>query len=111
MGNLNYTRSRQRETLVRHQMEKAGWLAARTAGSHGLADVIAIRPSPCGHGDHYEVRFIQIKVSERIMAEKVDFKIETAPFGDLNVEYQFYPVKSEKYYVRKNKLKKKSLGK
>lgn len=89
---------------VKKQLESEGWYAIRASGSHGVADVVAIKPAPCGGGDHFIVRFIQIKCSENLRSYKEITKVEEVPFGLVNVEYQKYPVKSEKYHAHTRKL-------
>lgn len=49
----NYQRGRDKEYEVIKILEKAGYTAFRTAGSHGVFDVIAINP--------LGTRFIQVK--------------------------------------------------
>ena len=56
MPNKNYKRGVEKERLVIEQLEEVGYIAMRTAGSHGMFDVIATGPS---------VRFIQVKRIEK----------------------------------------------
>lgn len=53
MPNKNYLRGRRLEWQVKKDLEADGWTVMRTAGSHGFADLIALR------GDM--IRFIQCK--------------------------------------------------
>lgn len=109
--NLNYKRSRARESQLKKNLEKEGYYAIRAAGSKGLADVIAIKPAECGHGFHFEVRFLQVKVSENLRSFQHIYKVEPSPCGEINVEYLKYPVKSKKWHehtrhINKRKSKK-----
>jgi len=95
----NYSRSRSREYLTQQEFEKDGWYAIRSAGSHGVADVIAIRPSDCGIPSHFEVKFIQIKVSENLRktSKTIYMEDEKLPFP-INVDLWKFPVKSTKWH-------------
>lgn len=55
MPNKNYLRGVRYERKLKKEYEAAGWTALRTAGSHGVADLIVISQG----GD---VEFIQAKV-------------------------------------------------
>lgn len=103
MGNLNYKRSRARETLLKKSLEKEGYYAIRAAGSKGLADVIAIKPADCGNAFHFEVRFLQVKVSENLRKPQQSFQIEESTCGLINIELVKYPVKSKKWYQHAHK--------
>ena len=110
MPNNRYVNSAKREILLKKEFEDAGWYAVRTAGSHGPADVIAIRPvKKCTNPAHYEVKFLQVKTSQSIKEEKVSWQAEDSPCGLVNIEYRFYPVKNAKYreLAKKRKLKSK----
>ena len=113
MGNLNYKRSRKREYLVQKKYESEGWFVVRSAGSHGVADLIAIRlaADKCADPSHYQVKFIQIKVSEKLKIFKETIEAVELPFGIVNVEFLKFPVKSKKYYgrYRKTKAKKRAI--
>lgn len=102
--NLNYKRSRARETSLKHSLEKQGYYAIRAAGSKGLADIIAIKPATCGDAFHFEVRFIQVKVSEKLRNFQTSYKVEDSPCGLINIEYCKYPVKSEKWHAHTRQL-------
>lgn len=93
MPNLNYKRSRSREYKVFHDLQENGYLAFRTAGSHGFADVVGIKATDCGHADHFQVRFIQIKVSKNLKKPIVKMKVEPTIIGDVNLEWLEFPVK------------------
>lgn len=108
MPNRNYQRSRDRENKVKAAFEKDGWFAMRTAGSHGVADVVAIRPIPDGTNPNYfEVKFVQIKVSENRVGEKVVPTICEVPFGTINVEFWKFPVMGAKWREKAKKRKEK----
>jgi hypothetical protein len=70
-----------------------GFLSQRMAGSHGIADVIGIKPVECGNPNHFEVKFIQVKVSKNLKKKSSNVKIVDSPIGLLNVEYWKFPVK------------------
>ena len=42
-GNPRYRRGRALEYLIKDKLEKQGYFVVRAAGSHGVADVVAIR--------------------------------------------------------------------
>ena len=102
MPNLNYKRSRAREYQVFHELEKEGWMAIRSAGSHGVADIIGIRPVDCSDPSHFEVKFIQIKVSIGLKNKHKEPKVVESPCGMINVEFWKFPVKG---YAKKSKTK------
>lgn len=54
----NYQRGRALEYKIKNQLEEEGYLVLRTAGSHGLFDLIALDRPFQGKG---VVRFIQLK--------------------------------------------------
>lgn len=53
MPNRHYLRGRRLEYQVKKDLENQGWTVMRTAGSHGFADLIALRDD--------KIRFIQCK--------------------------------------------------
>ena len=109
--NINYRRSRARESQLKLKLEKEGYYAIRAAGSKGIADVIAIKPADCGNASHFEVRFLQVKVSENLRSFKHIYKVEDSPCGEINVEYLKYPVKSKKYHEHTRHLNKRTTKK
>ena len=108
MPNKNYTRSRQKEYKALHNLEKEGWLAFRMAGSHGIADVIGIKPTECGHADHFAIRFIQIKVSENRVSTVESMEAVETPIGYVNVEFHKIAIQGDKYRAKKRAAKKKA---
>lgn len=94
MPNINYRRGRAKEYKIFHDLEKEGYLVFRSAGSHGVADVIAMKPEKCGRADHFAVRFIQVKSS--INRKKLKAEVTTADtrIGLINVEFWKFPVRS-----------------
>lgn len=54
--NKNYVKGRKKEYKIKRQLEMQGWLVLRSAGSHGFADLIAVKED--------KVRFIQCKPEE-----------------------------------------------
>lgn len=110
MPNLSYQRSRRREYQVKDQFEKDNWFAIRASGSHGIADVVAIRPTKCGHPDHFEVKFIQIKTSKYLKNDSKTIKVEETPFGSVNVEYFNYAsINPKRTKMERDKAKEKRL--
>ena len=108
MPNRGYANSSNRELRVKKQLEDEGWYAVRASGSHGIADVVAVRPvRGCTNPAHYQVRFIQIKTSQAIREPKIELEAVDSACGFINVETWFYPVKNEKYWesYRKRKIK------
>lgn len=61
----NYERGRAKEYRIKKQLEAEGWpLVIRSAGSHGVVDVISISRCTCADGKPtgpIEVRLIQSK--------------------------------------------------
>jgi hypothetical protein len=48
MPNRNYLRGRAHEYAIKRKWERDGWTVLRTAGSHGFADLVALRARPLG---------------------------------------------------------------
>lgn len=92
MPNKNYRRSYSRERQVKLEGEKQGYYTIRSSGSHGVADVIWIKPLPTAKYG-FEVRFIQIKVSEHLQKKTIEKRVEETPFGPVEVEYWLFPVR------------------
>lgn len=107
MPNTNYQRSANRERKIMHDFQKEGYYAIRASGSHGLADVIAMRPGTCTDPEHFEVKFVQIKVSEKLRVANKTVKAMEGPFGFVNIEFWKFPVKSKKWHARTKKKTKK----
>ena len=69
MPNKNYINGRAKEYRVKKQLESEGWFCVRSAGSHSIVDIVAIKASPFGGfifegrriGEYLHVRFIQCK--------------------------------------------------
>lgn len=109
--NLNYKRSRAREWKLKKSLEKEGYYSTRVTGSKGIADVIAIKPAECGNAFHFEVRFIQVKVSENLRNINTETKTMDSPCGLINVEFIKYPVKSKKWNEHTRRIKKRPIKK
>ena len=69
MGNKNYEKGVRKERRIKKELERAGWTVLRMAGSHGFADLVAIRSDG-------KIRFIQVKpdnfsklATDRLMEE------------------------------------------
>ena len=69
--NKNYRRGRSKEYRIKKKYEKLGYTVLRTAGSHGFADLIALKIN--------EIIFIQVKPKKfsekkkRELLEKYDW--------------------------------------
>ena len=109
VANRSYANSARRENEIKKQLEKLGWYAVRASGSHGIADVVAVRPAAhkCSDPAHYEVKFIQIKTSQNIKEEKVSLSAEESACGLINVEFHFFPVKNKVFLEAARKRKEK----
>jgi Holliday junction resolvase-like predicted endonuclease len=59
MPNKNYRKGRAAEYLLKHQLEREGFLVIRASGSHGEFDLIA------AHRETGFIRFIQVKSTNR----------------------------------------------
>lgn len=107
MPNNKYANSTRRELAIKKEFEEQQWYAIRASGSHGIADVVALRPSKDGL---YEVKFIQVKTSQKILEEAKALKTVEAICGQIPVEFWYFPVRNTKNWalVRKQKLKKKT---
>lgn len=110
MPNLNYTRSRAKEYKTLHDLEAKGYFAIRTAGSHGIADVIGIKPSAkkCADPNHFRVKFIQIKVSKNGSKKnpfKNILKAVDSIIGMINVEFHHYTIHERQNSVEAVRLK------
>ena len=60
----NYRKGRSYEYRIKKKLEKEGWMCLRTAGSHGLFDLIAIWnkwPTQPDHPAHRWIKLIQCK--------------------------------------------------
>ena len=78
MTNKQYVRGRAYEYKVKRKLEKEGWLVIRSAGSHSLFDLIAIKPRTIVPktdflpevddcyltATHSEIKLIQCKVGD-----------------------------------------------
>lgn len=109
--NRNYQRSRSREQAVKLQLEKEGYYAIRSAGSKGIADIVGTRPvAPLTNPQHFVVRFIQIKVSEKIKEQTREIRSVDSSCGLIDVEFWHFPVKSKKWHDNNKQIKKKKLS-
>ena len=108
MPNKSYVNSSKRELQVKKQLEDEGWYAVRSSGSHGIADVVAVRPvKGCTNPAHYQVRFIQIKTSQTIKKHKIELEAVDAACGFINVEFHYFPVKNKAFFEKQRKQKEK----
>ncbi len=112
MPNRKYANSANRELAIKKELEAQGWYAVRASGSHGIADVVAVKPAKnCVNPEHYQVKFVQVKTSQALRERKVVKTAVDSPCGYINVEFHHFPVKNAKFRElareRKEKLKKK----
>lgn len=74
MSNRNYVNGANFERKVKKEWESQGYLCFRTAGSHGVADIIAI--------DNKVASLIQCKTSNKISpGEKAKLKATAKRYG------------------------------
>ena len=112
MPNRSYANSTRRELQIKKELEKEGWFAIRSSGSHGIADVVAVRPAPgCVDPSHYEVKFIQVKTSQSLKERKVSVSSEETACGYVNVEFHSFPVKNKVFFEEQRKRKEKKASK
>ena len=64
MANKNYEKGVRKERKLKQELERAGWIVLRTAGSHGFADLIAMDKVT------RKIKFIQVKPDDFSAAEK-----------------------------------------
>lgn len=93
MPNKNYLRGRRFEWEVKKQLEQSGYSVMRTAGSHGFADIIAIRHA----NGQTHIRFIQCKVVKRIttaicnkLLKELEFPIEHYENDDIIIHTELF---------------------
>lgn len=87
----NYSRGRAFEYEVMQMFEKAGYITFRTAGSHGIADVIAIRKYDYGDSQIVtEVLLIQCKYGNKISKKEREalFALDLGPQVDCVVAWR-----------------------
>lgn len=104
MPNNRYANSANRELRIKKELEDEGWYAVRASGSHGIADVVALRPARgCSDPAHYQARFIQVKTSQKIKEAKIEVEAQDSACGFINVEYHFYPIKNKVFFAQQKK--------
>ena len=101
MPNKNYKRGVAKERKAIEQLESVGYEAMRTAGSHGIFDVIAT--GPC-------VRMIQIKRIEKGNNWASEYKREVEKIRQLNkptgsVTYEYWVWEDYKGWIRQEIVK------
>ncbi len=62
MTNRNYVNGANFERKVKKELEQLGYLCFRTAGSHGVADIIAL--------EHGATTLVQCKISNKISKDE-----------------------------------------
>jgi len=105
MANKSYQRGRQAEYKLMKIFNNLGYQVFRTSGSHGIADLIAVKPrTDVGKADLFpEIRFIQVKASHNTKNMKCIDKF----INHLKIEFWKLPVKDEKWNKRYSKKVKK----
>lgn len=103
--NLGYNRSRNKEQDIKLALQKEGYFAIRSAGSKGAVDVVGLKPADCGDASHYEVKFIQIKVSENLKNESRTVEVLETEHFPINLELWKFPIKSKKWYEQRRSAK------
>ena len=102
--NRNYHRGRQKEYELKERLEKEGFIVFRTSGSHGVCDLIAVKPRPDGKADLFpEVRFIQIKSSIHFKVERMVKKF----IDHLIIDWYQMPIKTASWYEENKTNKRK----
>lgn len=106
--NANYVRGRSFEYKTKKILEKDNWLVFRSSGSHTFADLIAIKEAyNCSNPSHFEVKFVQVKCSQKIKKEGISYTSCDTPIGGVNVEFWRYPARKRKFIRRLGKAKSK----
>jgi hypothetical protein len=59
-----YARGVAAEKRTAAQLRKDGYFVVESRGSHGLADLLAVKLAPCSYLDHSQVLMIQVKGGE-----------------------------------------------
>ena len=102
MPNRNYLRGRAKEYELKERLEGEGFIVFRTSGSHGQADLIAVKPRQEGDADLFpEVHFIQIKSSIHFKKEKMVQKC----IDHLVIDWYQFPIKTKEFYEERKKSK------
>ena len=76
--NKNYINGARRERRIMKKLEQEGWFCVRSAGSHGLIDIIAIKSG--------QFRFIQSKKSGYLTPQERREKEELEQKLGINIE-------------------------
>lgn len=106
--NRNYQRGRQKEYELKERLEGDGYIVFRTSGSHGIADLIAVKPRTEGNADLFpEVRFIQIKSSIHFKEERQKKKC----INHLIIDWYEFPTKAKGWYDKFGKSAKTKMAK
>ena len=64
MPNKNYINGRAKEYRVKKQLESEGWFCVRSAGSHSIVDIVAIKASPFGNPIMLKKRLIDMATNK-----------------------------------------------
>ena len=96
MSQTNYKRGVKKEREAMKQLEAVGYEAMRTAGSHGIFDVIATGPT---------VRFIQIKRIKQENSWKSEYEAEVEKIKQLNkpagaITYEYWVWRDYKGWIK-----------
>jgi hypothetical protein len=108
----NYAKGRAKEYELIKRYEEEGYICFRSAGSHTIADIVAIRPDKTkGNADLYpEVRLVQSKTSHDFEKERMIAKFN----NNLLLDFWQVPYKDKKWmdkFSKKAKMKKEKMKK
>ena len=78
-----YSNGAARERRIMHKLEKQGWYCIRSAGSHGIIDIVAFKRATYGG---YTTRFIQSKRTHYLNPAERKKKEEFERRFDVEVE-------------------------
>lgn len=109
MPNHNYQRGRRREYEIKEKLTGEGWLCFRTAGSHSLADIVALKPAKCGHADCFKVKLVQSKSAKDIKAFTIEPIADLSGIFPVNVEFWRFPTKAGASERKKKRVHNKRL--
>lgn len=98
MPNRNYLRGRRFEWQLKKDLESQGWFVYRTAGSHGIYDLIALRESE-EHGP--QVALFQCKTTKEDKVNPLikEFTGKVAFKADSFAQFLAVKITGKKQYI------------